>query len=351
MKKYFSLLFIFLLTNSYSQTNISQQFSEPKGMEDQLGKGNLLPVEILNLYPLAIGNKWINIIKTVINPYVYYSVTLTEVVSDSIAPNGKLYSCLQEGEDLHLYRVDSLDGKVYGYFEHPNLPESEYLVAPLLGEVGETFTSFNPNSPNSNTYITVTAIDSIYFWGLTKFRKKFLKDSFPVYWQFSLAEDIGPDYTYSGYSGYSMYFEITLKGCVINGIVYGDTILTVVEDKENPIASEFKLEQNYPNPFNPSTKIKFTIPSVIAGGAKQSQIVTLKVYDVLGNEIATLVNEEKPAGEYEVEFNSNSVEGRNLPAGRQGLTSGVYFYQLRVGGPETSSGQAMIQTKKMILLK
>ena len=242
MKKWVVLIIACLFTNILSQTNISPQFSELKGMEDQLGKNKLLPVEVLNLYPLSIGNKWINLIKTVINPYVYYNVTLTEVLSDSIAPNGKLYYCLQEGEDQYLYRVDSLDSKVYGYFEHPNLPESEYLVAPLLGEVGETFTSFNPNNPNSNTYITVTAIDSSYFWGMTKFRKKFNKISFPVYWQFSLTEDIGPDYTYSGYSGYSMYFEITLKGCVINGIVYGDTTLTGIDDEENPIASEFKLE-------------------------------------------------------------------------------------------------------------
>jgi hypothetical protein len=105
----------------------------------------------------------------------------------------------------------------------------------------------------------------------------------------------------------------------------------------------FLLEQNYPNPFNPSTSIQYAIGS--------RQFVTLKVYDVLGNEIATLVNEEKPAGEYEVEFNSHSVEGRNLP-------SGVYFYQLIAKGPETSlpagqagSGQKNIQTKKMILLK
>jgi len=73
-------------------------------------------------------------------------------------------------------------------------------------------------------------------------------------------------------------------------------------------------------------------------------MVTLKVYDVLGNEIATLVNEELSSGEYEVEFSGHSDEGQNLP-------SGVYFYQLRIGGPETSSGQGMIQTKKMILLK
>jgi hypothetical protein len=109
---------------------------------------------------------------------------------------------------------------------------------------------------------------------------------------------------------------------------------------------EFVLYQNYPNPFNPSTSIKFEIPSVIASGAKQSQFVTLKVYDILGNEVATLVNEEKQPGVYEVEFNtlvSHSGEVRNLSAGRQGPASGVYFYQLKAG--------SFIQTMKMILMK
>ena len=106
----------------------------------------------------------------------------------------------------------------------------------------------------------------------------------------------------------------------------------------------FSLEQNYPNPFNPSTKIKFTVPNVIASGSKQSQLVILIVYDILGNEVATLVNEERTAGTYEVEFSGHSDEGQNLP-------SGVYFYQLRIGGSEMNSGQAMIQTRKMILLK
>ncbi|MDZ7622912.1 MAG: YCF48-related protein [Ignavibacteriaceae bacterium] len=105
----------------------------------------------------------------------------------------------------------------------------------------------------------------------------------------------------------------------------------------------FSLSQNYPNPFNPTTKIHFTIPGRTEYYSVP-QIVTLKVYDVLGNEIATLVNEELPAGEYEVEFNINSVEGRNL-------SSGVYFYQLNAGGPEINSGQAVVQTKKMVYLK
>lgn len=122
--------------------------------------------------------------------------------------------------------------------------------------------------------------------------------------------------------------------------------LTPVTDieKYNGSLNDFVLFQNYPNPFNPSTKIKFTISAVEARHASSLQMVTLKVYDVLGNDIATLVNEEKQPGAYEVEFNIHSGEGRNLP-------SGVYFYQLKIGGPETSSGQGFIETKKMLILK
>jgi photosystem II stability/assembly factor-like uncharacterized protein len=90
---------------------------------------------------------------------------------------------------------------------------------------------------------------------------------------------------------------------------------------------EFILSQNYPNPFNPSTKISWQVPV----GSGQ----TLKIYDVLGNKVATLVDEYKPAGKYEVEFNSSS--------GIRDLASGIYFYQLNAG--------EFVSTKKMILLK
>jgi len=120
-------------------------------------------------------------------------------------------------------------------------------------------------------------------------------------------------------------------------------VTSIDQKKTENYPQHFELYQNYPNPFNPSTKIKFTIPFVIASGAKQSQLVTLKIYDVLGNEITTLVNEEKSPGTYEVEFSSHSGEVRNLPAGRQGLTSGMYFYTLKISNYS--------ETKKMILLK
>src|SRR5574338_1635874 len=88
----------------------------------------------------------------------------------------------------------------------------------------------------------------------------------------------------------------------------------VIEVEINPPA-KFGLEQNYPNPFNPLTTIKFSIPSV---GTRLALYVQLKVYDVLGKEVATLVNEEKPAGSYEVEFDASN------------LASGIYYYQIRV---------------------
>jgi len=117
------------------------------------------------------------------------------------------------------------------------------------------------------------------------------------------------------------------------------------------LPARFSLMQNYPNPFNPSTKIKFTVPnSPLSLG--EGQGVRLIVYDVLGNEVATLVNEELPAGEYEVEFHSNNNSDQSfrlVPAGRspdglvRNLSSGVYFYKLIAG--------TFSETKKMILAK
>lgn len=92
----------------------------------------------------------------------------------------------------------------------------------------------------------------------------------------------------------------------------------------------FSLEQNYPNPFNPSTTIKYSIPNVTLTGAEASRVI-LKVFDILGNEVATLINENKPAGNYEVNFDAKN------------LSSGAYFYKLQAG--------SFVETRKMILLK
>jgi hypothetical protein len=107
-------------------------------------------------------------------------------------------------------------------------------------------------------------------------------------------------------------------------IIENLTIISDVYDYPKTYLPEsFSISQNYPNPFNPSTKIRYSIYT--------NGFVSLKVYDVLGNEVVTLVNEELSTGEYVVEFDA------------AGLTSGIYFYQLKTEG--------FVETKKMLLLK
>mgnify|MGYP005837692659 CR=1 FL=1 len=102
--------------------------------------------------------------------------------------------------------------------------------------------------------------------------------------------------------------------------------------------SDFTLYQNYPNPFNPSTKIRYSIPRSTEYYSVP-QNVTLKVYDVLGNEVTTLVDEYREAGNYEIDFNVGQSAAADSPA----LSSGIYFYQLQAG--------SYSQTKSMILIK
>ena len=115
----------------------------------------------------------------------------------------------------------------------------------------------------------------------------------------------------------------SLSGTVTGGGSFCGTPTDVESEISEAIPTEFALRQNYPNPFNPSTKISWQTP--ISG------YQTLKVYDVLGNEVASLVNGEKPAGIYEISFNASQ------------LSSGVYFYKLQLG--------SFIETKKMTLIK
>jgi uncharacterized delta-60 repeat protein len=141
-----------------------------------------------------------------------------------------------------------------------------------------------------------------------------------------------------GYNGYDISSSVFVdnSGYVYitgssTGVSSGNDIATIkyiqppndVDNNTDGQPAKFELFQNYPNPFNPGTVISYQLP--VSGN------VTLKVYDVLGNEIATLVNEEKPSGTYEVTWYAEQ------------LPSGVYFYQLKVGN--------YINTKKMILIK
>lgn len=214
-----------------------------------------------------------------------------------------------------------------------------------------------------NTYIFSLAIDSYdNIYAGTYNRGLFISTNYGNSWQgmgpegftvLSIAINSNDEAYICGYStyGHNVYhttndgedWTAVVKGLTTNnvislaldssGYIYAGTFnqglfksvsSTTYVIKLNDInVTQFYLSQNYPNPFNPTTKIEFQISN--AGP------VSLRIYDILGREVATLINEEKPAGNYEVEF-----DGGNL-------SSGVYFYKLQAGD--------FIQTKKMILLR
>ena len=140
---------------------------------------------------------------------------------------------------------------------------------------------------------------------------------------------------FAGFPFETIYPEDT-RNIFLNKVISFFNAPVDISEKLFSNPESFELFQNYPNPFNPTTSIKFTIPtpplsSPMAKGRTEVGFVTLKVFDVLGKEIATLVNEEKPSGNYETNFNASA------------LPSGVYFYQLKEG--------SYVETKKMILIK
>ncbi|MBN2571578.1 MAG: T9SS type A sorting domain-containing protein [Ignavibacteriales bacterium] len=119
------------------------------------------------------------------------------------------------------------------------------------------------------------------------------------------------------------FYNRSLSDSEILDLYNGEMLSNIYDDFVSILPKDYKLFQNYPNPFNPSTKISYEIPNTAS--------VNIKILNILGQEIVTLVNEEKPAGHYEVEFNASN------------LTSGIYLYRLKTGD--------FVETKKMVLLK
>ena len=112
---------------------------------------------------------------------------------------------------------------------------------------------------------------------------------------------------------------------------YSDSATDVEEDNlTTEVPGKYELSQNYPNPFNPSTTINYSIP-VGNENFRSLQTVTLKVYDILGHEVVTLVNKEQAPGNYSVKFDATN------------LSTGLYIYRLKAGG--------FVSVKKMMLLK
>ncbi len=126
--------------------------------------------------------------------------------------------------------------------------------------------------------------------------------------------------------------DITIPALSVLVAVYGGYKPTDIKNEDEIIPIKFELEQNYPNPFNPTTTIEYSIPSLaVQKSQKDFASVQLKIFDVLGREITTLVNKVQRPGKYKINFDAS------------GLTSGVYFYRLSVG--------SFVSTRKMLLLE
>ncbi len=273
--------------------------------------------ETIGYFPLAIGNKWYY-------DYIHYVSYLGG--NTTISKKQSIWEVtdttqMNNGEKYFLVKLfQKRDDNTYKLADTIYIGNSKNNIS-LLGH-------FNP-LPFSMSFANFNIFNII---DTTNIFKKRLR-SFFVYNgnsgdQFHVVTDSIGVTRYNCATLTKGGWGMFLAGCILDGKKYGevlDNYLVNVIDKSSSIPSGFSLSQNYPNPFNPTTNIEYSIPS--AGH------VTLKVYDVLGNEIATLVNEYKQPGNYNSMFS----------ALHSSLSSGIYFYRLQCG--------AFNQIKKCVLLK
>jgi photosystem II stability/assembly factor-like uncharacterized protein len=244
-------------------------------------------------------------------------------------PHGGTILKTTNGGEIWLIQIDSTDNL---YLESAHfIDENTGWAAGSIFIIGKIYavilrttdggTSWNAHLiSGTRTFYSIQFIDSNNGWAVGSWGTIITTTDGGKSW----INEISP----TSYDLYSVDFIDHNTGWAVGN---GGTILktttggaTFIEEKEiDKIPNDYLLSQNYPNPFNPSTKIRYSVP--------QPSEVAIKVFDILGSEIETLVNEEKPAGAYELTWNPTDHP------------SGVYFYQLRAGD--------FIQTKKMILIK
>ena len=274
-----------------------------------------LDTNVFKYFPLKVGNRWTWFMSGYPGPSPHYE---TEKILSTRIINNHLYYFYRY--DFYIpnithygyYRIDSLTGNLYSF---DTLSQSECLLDSL-------------NSRENDSAICCSSMwykcDTAHF---NIFNNYYKSKSFRWSSYFEggddhiLALNIGK--AQARQYGPTYLTILSLRGCLIDGILYGDTGITGINKISLGVPENFSLFQNYPNPFNPKSKIKFLI-------AKLSN-VKLIIYDILGREVDALVNEQLKAGTYEAEWDASNY------------SSGVYFYKIITND--------YIETRKMVLLK
>ncbi|MCH8871931.1 T9SS type A sorting domain-containing protein [candidate division KSB1 bacterium] len=264
--------------------------------------------------------------------FFLYSLDLGNMAAISFDTSGTLYGALETGE---IYSIDLTNG-TYDSISTSKIEILAMAFDPVTNELWATVRSVF-GAPKDKLYKIDLATGDTSFVGQTGFNKTTNDLAFDENGVLYGIKGTGPQvsdlFTIDVNTG-----EGTIIGPVglkaLTGLAYAETGVTSVEGRDDKsIPTEFILSQNYPNPFNPSTSIEFSVPV--------NSNVRLTIFNLLGQEVTTLVNKELSAGNYSVIWNGTDRNGLQV-------SSGVYLYKMKAN---RNNGTPYSQTKKMILLK
>jgi hypothetical protein len=271
----------------------------------------------LKYFPLAVGNVY----KYHFGSSTGYSYDYkVRIVKDTII-NSKRYfvsSGYFPGSIGLILRMDSTTGNLYTRSSsYCSYSPFEELTDSLRSRKGDSTLVCTPSIPKH--YCIDTSYATLF--GIQVKKKGFNRFTSSVSTSITYGMNFG--IIFSTYSDMTGMASESMLGCYINGVLYGDTTLTGIENISTEIPSSYSLGQNYPNPFNPMCNVQFSMCN--------SGNVKIIVYNVQGREVQTLVNERLSAGTYEVKFDGSM------------LTSGVYFYRMVT--------KDYSETKRMLMIK
>jgi len=257
-------------------------------------------------FPLQIGNKWIMESRDIWpNDTTYYHIYR---VADTTSIEGKLYYEVNFN-GTHLFREDS-SGLFLEY-----LSDSEICIVDYNMRIGDTL-RHPPTNFAQKSFTICLQRDTVYnILGFQSERLHFLLDD--PYWideerELKLQKSVGPTYFWPSFHELPQ----RLKAVTLNSIVYGDTSISSVNEKQIIKINNFILRQNYPNPLNPKTTIHYEL-------LKYSH-VEIKIYNTAGQEVKTLIDKIQNAGRHSIEWNGKTNWG-------QLVVSGIYLLEMRAG--------------------